>query len=80
MATDIPTHHGLVPAISTPVQKCDTWTSIAKMHVQAGNTNETVMEAYHEAASFAEESGNLKHQVLYYIIHTIVICILLRQY
>ena len=41
------------------------------MHVQAGNASETVMEAYHEAASFAEESGNLKHQVSYTRVHKI---------
>ena len=35
------------------------------MHVQARHASETVMKAYHKAASFAEESGNLKHQVLY---------------
>ena len=33
------------------------------MHVQAGHASETVMKAYHKAARFAEESGNLKHQV-----------------
>ena len=33
------------------------------MHVQAGHRNDTVMEAYCKAAGFAEESGNLKHQV-----------------
>jgi hypothetical protein len=33
------------------------------MHVQAEHASETVMEAYHKAASFVEESSNLKHQV-----------------
>ena len=44
-------------------QKCDTWTSIARLHADAGHKSETVMEAYRKAAGFADESGHLKHQV-----------------
>ena len=41
------------------------------MHAQASHSSDTVMEAYRCAASFAEESGNLKHQVI-----NILLCVL----
>ena len=44
-------------------------TSIARLHADAGHESETVMEAYRKAAGFAEESGDLKHQVCVFCKH-----------